>query len=55
MPIPGTTKRARLEENIKAADIALTPDDLKAIETAVASHAVEGDRYDARGMAMVNL
>jgi aryl-alcohol dehydrogenase-like predicted oxidoreductase len=55
VPIPGTTKRARLEENIKAADIALTPDDLKAIETAVASHAVEGDRYDARGMAMVNL
>jgi aryl-alcohol dehydrogenase-like predicted oxidoreductase len=54
-PIPGTTKRARLEENIKAADIALTPADLKAIETAVATHAVAGERYDERGMAMVNL
>jgi aryl-alcohol dehydrogenase-like predicted oxidoreductase len=55
VPIPGTTKRTRLEENIKAADIALTSADLKAIESAVASHAVAGDRYDARGMAMVNL
>jgi aryl-alcohol dehydrogenase-like predicted oxidoreductase len=55
VPIPGTTKRTRLEENIKAADITLTSADLKAIETAVASHAVAGDRYDARGMSMVNL
>ena len=54
-PIPGTTKRARLEENIKAADIVLTPADLKAIEDAVTSHTVAGDRYDERGMAMVNL
>jgi len=55
VPIPGTTKRARLEENLKAADIALTPADLEAIEDAVASHAVAGERYDASGMAMVNL
>ncbi len=55
VPIPGTTKRTRLEENIKAADITLTPNDLKAIEEAVASHAVTGERYDERGMAMVNL
>jgi hypothetical protein len=33
----------------------LTPADLKAIENAVASHAIAGERYDARGMAMVNL
>jgi aryl-alcohol dehydrogenase-like predicted oxidoreductase len=55
VPIPGTTKRARLEENIKAADVVLTPADLEAIESAVASHAIAGERYDARGMAMVNL
>jgi aryl-alcohol dehydrogenase-like predicted oxidoreductase len=55
VPIPGTTKRARLEENIKAADLLLTPADLEAIEDAVASHPVEGERYDERGMAMVNL
>jgi aryl-alcohol dehydrogenase-like predicted oxidoreductase len=55
VPIPGTTKRTRLEENIKAAGITLMPDDLKAIKTAVAAHAVAGDRYDERGMAMVNL
>jgi aryl-alcohol dehydrogenase-like predicted oxidoreductase len=54
-PIPGTTKRTRLEENAKAADIALTAADLKAIEGAVAAHAIAGDRYDERGMAMVNL
>jgi aryl-alcohol dehydrogenase-like predicted oxidoreductase len=54
-PIPGTTKRARLEENIKAVEIALTPDDVKAIESAVSAHAVAGERYDAGGMAMVNL
>ncbi len=54
VPIPGTTKRARLEENIKSADIVLTSADLKAIEAA-ASQAIAGDRYDARGMALVNL
>ena len=55
VPIPGTTKRARLEENIKAADVMLTLADLEAIERAVASHVIAGARYDARGMAMVNL
>lgn len=55
VPIPGTTKRARLEENIKAADIALTSADLEAIEEAVGSHTIAGGRYDERGMAMVNI
>jgi aryl-alcohol dehydrogenase-like predicted oxidoreductase len=55
VPIPGTTKRARLEENIKATNLLLTQADLKAIEDVVASHPVEGERYDERGMAMVNL
>lgn len=45
VPIPGTTKLTRLEENIVAASIALTPDDLQRIDAAVAQITVEGDRY----------
>lgn len=45
VPIPGTTKRHRLEENIAAAAIELSPDDLRHIETAASRIIVEGDRY----------
>jgi aryl-alcohol dehydrogenase-like predicted oxidoreductase len=45
VPIPGTTKPHRLEENVGAADIELTPDDLRDIETAVSGVEVRGDRY----------
>ncbi len=45
VPIPGTTKLHRLEENIGAADIVLSPDDLHTIEAALAGIAVEGARY----------
>ncbi len=45
VPIPGTTKRHRLEENIGAANVELTPDDLAAIESAAAKIEVQGDRY----------
>ena len=45
VPIPGTTKLNRLEENIAAASIELTPDDLRSIDDAVAQIAVAGDRY----------
>jgi aryl-alcohol dehydrogenase-like predicted oxidoreductase len=55
VPIPGTTKTGRLEENAAAADLVLTPDDLAAIDRAVPETAVEGQRYDASGLAMVNL
>jgi aryl-alcohol dehydrogenase-like predicted oxidoreductase len=44
-PIPGTTKLDRLEENIGAAAIELTPADLSEIETAAAKITVQGDRY----------
>ena len=44
-PIPGTTKVHRLEENIGAADIELTPDDLREIHPAASQIQVEGDRY----------
>lgn len=45
VPIPGTTKFGRLEENIGAAAIELTPDDLNHIEQAAAKISVQGDRY----------
>jgi aryl-alcohol dehydrogenase-like predicted oxidoreductase len=45
VPIPGTTKLHRLEENIGAAAVELTPDDLHEIEGAVSRVAVQGDRY----------
>src|SRR5438046_1689677 len=48
VPIPGTTKLHRLEENVGAAVVDLTPDDLREIESAVSKVAVEGDRYPER-------
>ncbi len=45
VPIPGTTKLKRLEENIGAAEIALTSDDLQEIEDAASEIDVQGDRY----------
>jgi len=45
VPIPGTTKLKRLEENIGAAAIELTPDDLREIESAAAKITVQGARY----------
>ena len=44
VPIPGTTKRQRLEENIRAADVALTPGDLREINRAAAGITVQGAR-----------
>lgn len=45
VPIPGTTKLHRLEENLGAVDIELTPDDLCAIESVSSNIKVEGARY----------
>jgi aryl-alcohol dehydrogenase-like predicted oxidoreductase len=45
VPIPGTTKLARLEENIGAVAVELSPDDLRDIEDAAAKITVEGARY----------
>jgi len=45
VPIPGTTKLHRLEENIAATAVALTPDDLREIETAASTITVQGARY----------
>src|SRR6202035_5520302 len=45
VPIPGTTKLHRLEENIGAAAIELTPDDLRQIDSATSKISVQGARY----------
>jgi aryl-alcohol dehydrogenase-like predicted oxidoreductase len=53
VPIPGTTKLHRLEENIGAASIELTPADLKEIDEAAMQIPTEGERYAPQQMAMV--
>jgi aryl-alcohol dehydrogenase-like predicted oxidoreductase len=45
VPIPGTTKLHRLEENIGAVSVELTPDDLRVIDTAASKIQVQGARY----------
>jgi aryl-alcohol dehydrogenase-like predicted oxidoreductase len=45
VPIPGTTKLHRLEENLGAAEVELTPENLRAIESASSNIKVEGARY----------
>jgi aryl-alcohol dehydrogenase-like predicted oxidoreductase len=53
VPIPGTTKLHRLEENLGAASLTLTAADLAEIETAAAEIEPEGDRYPPQLAAMV--
>ncbi len=48
VPIPGTTKMARLEENLGAAAVELTPADLEEIDSAAAKITVQGERYPER-------
>ena len=54
VPIPGTTKLHRLEENLGAADLSLTESDLKEIHQAISAIDVQGDRYPAHLQRMVN-
>jgi aryl-alcohol dehydrogenase-like predicted oxidoreductase len=54
VPIPGTRRVRTLEENVAAADIVLTREDLDRIEAAFPKDAVVGDRYAAAGRAALN-
>lgn len=54
VPIPGTTKLHRLEENLGAGSLELTPDDLREIEDAAASITVQGARYSEASQRMVD-
>ncbi|MGA1987706.1 MAG: aldo/keto reductase [Candidatus Sulfotelmatobacter sp.] len=55
VPIPGTTKLNRLEENIGAVAVELTADDLRGIDSAASKITVEGDRYPERLEKMTGL
>jgi aryl-alcohol dehydrogenase-like predicted oxidoreductase len=54
VPIPGTTKLHRLEENIAAAAIELTAGDLRNIESAVSAISVQGERYSPQHAARID-
>jgi len=54
VPIPGSTRRARVEENIAALSVALTPEDLAELDAAVPKGVAAGQRYQAAGMQTVN-
>jgi aryl-alcohol dehydrogenase-like predicted oxidoreductase len=54
VPIPGTTKLHRLQENVGAADVELTADDLRDIDSAAAGITVQGARYSEAAQRMIN-
>ena len=54
VPIPGTTKQHRLEENTAAADVELTEEDLQEIEEAVSNIEPQGARYSERSQEMID-
>jgi aryl-alcohol dehydrogenase-like predicted oxidoreductase len=54
VPIPGTGKISRLQENVAATALRLSPNDLMRIERAVPAQAVQGDRYDAVGARLID-
>jgi len=54
VPIPGTKRRKYLEENVAAADVRLTPDEMATLDVALAPEMVSGPRYGEKQMAQVD-
>jgi aryl-alcohol dehydrogenase-like predicted oxidoreductase len=54
VPIPGTTKLNRLEENIGAASVELSPEDLRELESAASQIEVQGARYSEQHQKLIN-
>jgi aryl-alcohol dehydrogenase-like predicted oxidoreductase len=54
VPIPGTRSRSRLAENAESIDIALTPDELVAIDEVIPREMAAGDRYPEAAMTFIN-
>jgi aryl-alcohol dehydrogenase-like predicted oxidoreductase len=54
VPIPGTKRRKYLEENVAAADVRLTADEMKKLDAALAPEKVSGPRYGEKAMAQVD-
>jgi aryl-alcohol dehydrogenase-like predicted oxidoreductase len=55
VPIPGTRRRERIDENAGAAALALSADDIAELDRLVERFGIAGDRYDESGMRMVGL
>jgi aryl-alcohol dehydrogenase-like predicted oxidoreductase len=55
VPIPGTRRRGRIDENAGSAQVALSSDDVADLDALAAQVGVRGDRYNAAGMAMIGL
>jgi aryl-alcohol dehydrogenase-like predicted oxidoreductase len=55
VPIPGTTRRAHLDDNLAALEVTLTPEDLARLNEAAPKGATAGGRYPERAMKVVNL
>ncbi|MNW18294.1 hypothetical protein D3C71_2178010 [compost metagenome] len=55
MPIPGTTKQHRLEENLGAVELQLTSDDLRVINEQMAQIQVRGERLPESALKMTGL
>ena len=54
LPIPGTTKLHRIDENIAAADIELTAADQASIEEALSAVEIKGERYSPQNQARID-
>jgi aryl-alcohol dehydrogenase-like predicted oxidoreductase len=55
VPIPGTRRRERIDENASSAQVALSADEVAGLDTLASEVGVHGNRYNANGMAMVGL
>ena len=55
VPIPGTRRRNRIDENAGATQVALSADEVADLNLLAARVGVQGDRYNPAGMAMVGL
>jgi aryl-alcohol dehydrogenase-like predicted oxidoreductase len=54
VPIPGTKRRRYLEENVGAAEVSLTADEMSALEASLSSEKISGPRYNERNQAMID-
>ena len=54
VPIPGTKRRRYLEENVAAADIRLTPNEMATLDAALAPENISGQRYNPTTMSMID-
>jgi aryl-alcohol dehydrogenase-like predicted oxidoreductase len=55
VPIPGTRRRGRIDENTRATQVALSADEVADLDALAARVGVQGDRYNPAGMSMVGL